>query len=82
MAQGAQQSFAAWGLYLTENHIGFYCASKTGKLKEVERRLLIEIVTVTQVSKTRSMNVFPDSIAIETAGGGRVRKVARLTWRQ
>ncbi|GAV07502.1 hypothetical protein RvY_17328 [Ramazzottius varieornatus] len=59
------------GLYLTENHIGFYCASKAGKLKEDERRLLIEIVTVTQVSKTRSMNVFPDSITIETAGGGR-----------
>lgn len=58
------------GLYLTENHIGFYCASKLAKESD-ERKLLIEIVTVTQVSKTRSLNIFPDSIAIDTAGGGR-----------
>ncbi|OQV13084.1 hypothetical protein BV898_12626 [Hypsibius exemplaris] len=57
------------GLYLSDNHIAFYCASKTAKATEQQRKLLFDIVTVVSVTKERSLSIFPDSIGLETSTG-------------
>ncbi|XP_055351227.1 uncharacterized protein LOC129597624 [Paramacrobiotus metropolitanus] len=57
------------GLYLTDNHIGFYCASRRKrKRSESERKILIDVLSVVRVAKIRSLSIFPDSILIEAVG--------------
>ena len=68
------------GLYLSESHVAFYCASRTAKATEEQRKLLMENVAIVQVTKERSLSVFPDSVGLEIATGEKVLLISHCNF--